>query len=110
MNTIELTTPAISLNNMYRGRRFLTEKGKQTKLSFQWEVKIQWRKEILIVPVALNVYFFFKDNRRRDIDSHLKCLLDSLTGIVYEDDSQIHELHIYKSVDKKNPRTIIEIL
>lgn len=60
--------------------------------------------------VALNVMFYFKDERKRDIDSHLKCLLDSMTGIIYRDDSQITELHVFKEVDKKNPRTVVQIL
>ena len=110
MKSILLLTKPISLNSMYRGRRFLTENSKATKCGMQGEIRSQVNFSPLRVPVALNVYFFFSDNRRRDIDSHLKCLLDSLTGIVYEDDSQIHELHVFKSVDKKNPRTIIEIL
>ena len=60
--------------------------------------------------VAVNVIFYFPNKIKRDIDSHLKALLDSMSGIVYKDDSQITELHVYKYIDKDNPRTEISIV
>ena len=107
---ILIFTEPISLNSMYRGRRFLTNNSKATKLGMQGEIRSQVNFSPTTLPVALTVRFFFKDKRRRDIDSHLKCLLDSFTGLVYEDDSQIIELHVYKQLDKQNPRTEIEAL
>lgn len=58
----------------------------------------------------MNILLYFGDNRRRDIDAYLKILLDAMTGIVYEDDSQIDEMHVFKQVDIKSPRTVIQIL
>jgi len=111
MKTITLLTEPISLNLMYRGRRFSTPRGKTTKRGMQGEILTQASNIGLIEEdVALNVMFYFKDERKRDIDSHLKCLLDSMTGIIYRDDSQITELHVFKEVDKKNPRTVVQIL
>lgn len=110
MKNITITTPAISLNTMYRGRRFLTKDGKSTKEAMQYEFSSAWDKEVIEGDVALNVIFYFPDNRKRDCDSHLKALLDSMSGIVYKDDSQITELHVYKIVDKDNPRTIVSVL
>lgn len=95
---------------MYRGRRFWTKRGKDTKLGMQSEIAVQSKNEPITGDVVLNVLFYFKDNRKRDIDSHLKCLLDAMTGIVYEDDSQITELHIFKEIDRKNPRVEIQVL
>jgi len=110
IQTILLDTEPVSLNLMYRGRRFLTQRGKDIKNSFSWEFKEKYRGEIIEGDVCLNVFFYFKDNRKRDIDSHLKALLDSMSGIVYIDDSQINELHVFKEVDKADPRVIIQIL
>lgn len=110
MKNILLSTEPISLNLMYRGRRFLTKRGKETKQAMEWEVKTQYTGELLQGDVCLNVIFYFKDNRKRDMDSHLKALQDSMSGIVYEDDSQINELHVYKYVDKDNPRVEVSIV
>lgn len=35
--------------------------------------------------------------------------LDALTGIVYEDDSQIAELHLKRAYDKARPKIEIEV-
>lgn len=110
MKSILLTTEPISLNNMYRGRRFLTQRGKDTKASMQLEFQSQYKDIIIEGDVCLNVIFYFKNKIRRDIDSHLKALLDSMTGIVYNDDSQVTELHVYKYVDSKNPRVEVSIV
>ena len=51
-------------------------------------------------PVSLHIELYPPDNRRRDVDNSLKCLLDSFThGGLYEDDSQICRL----SIEKKEP-------
>lgn len=75
-----------------------------------WEFREQYKGEVIEGDVCLNVLFYFKDNRKRDIDSHLKALLDSMSGVVYLDDSQVNELHVYKQVDTKNPRVEVSIL
>lgn len=54
--------------------------------------------------------FYYGDNRKRDIDAYLKILLDAMSEIVYEDDSQITEMHLFKEVDIANPRTVIQVL
>jgi len=36
--------------------------------------------------------------------------MDALTGVVWEDDSQIQVAHVYKDFDKDNPRIEIEIV
>lgn len=109
MKTIHIETEPISVNRMYRGRRFLTKDGKAVKDAIAWEVSSQWRIAPIKGVVALNIMFYFK-NKRMDIDNALKGLLDCMTGLVYEDDSQIEELHVFKMVDKENPRTEIQVL
>jgi crossover junction endodeoxyribonuclease RusA len=96
---------------MYRGgRRFLTSKGREIKDEIGTELLVQRNSGPLAGPVALNVLFYFPNKRRRDIDNCLKALLDCMTGILYLDDSQIDELHVYKQIDTKNPRTVVQVL
>jgi len=48
-------------------------------------------------PVALHIELYPPDNRRRDVDNSLKCLLDTFThGGLYADDSLIHKLTVIK--------------
>jgi Holliday junction resolvase RusA-like endonuclease len=94
---------------MYQGRRFLTKTGKDLKRLIGLELMTQWKHEVLKGDVTVNVIFYFKDNRK-DIDNCLKATLDCMTGIIWEDDRQITELHVYKEIDKKNPRVEISVL
>lgn len=106
---IELFSKPISVNKLYTGRRRLTKDGARAKRDISLEIKMHWKKEPVQDEVTLNVIFYMQ-NKRTDIDNLLKGLLDCMTGIVYQDDRQITELHVYKEVDKSNPRTIIQIL
>lgn len=106
--TILLTTPMISVNKMYRGRRFLSKDGKDTKYAISLEILAMGRFEPQEGTIALDITFHVSNNRA-DIDNMLKALLDCMTGTIYKDDSQIVELHCYKKVDKQNPRTEITI-
>ncbi len=48
-------------------------------------------------PVELSIELYPPDNRRRDADNSLKCLLDAFThGGLYEDDSLIRRLVVTK--------------
>ena len=58
--------------------------------------------------VALKIEFVPSDRRKRDIDNIAKCVLDSLKGIVYEDDSQVVHLEMWKKEPQKEPRLSIE--
>lgn len=106
---ITFITPPISVNRLYRGRRFLTKEGEDTKESMGWEAKSQWKKKPLEGEVRCRVTFYFK-NGRIDIDNAIKAFLDCLTGIIWIDDTQIVELHIFKKIDAKNPRIELELL
>ena len=62
-------------------------------------------------PVGVTLHVYFPDERRRDLDNAAKCL-DGANGIVWNDDSQIVEWHVYRHIDRKNPRleVTVEIL
>lgn len=54
-----------------------------------------------LVSLQINL---FRARKAGDIDGPLKGLLDSLQGFIYESDSQISQLHVYRMDDKGNPR------
>ena len=47
-------------------------------------------------PVSLSIVFFMGTKRRKDIDNMTKLIQDSLNGIAFEDDFQVHELTAVK--------------
>ncbi len=58
------------------------------------------------VTVHIMVY---RPRRKGDLDNCLKVLLDALTGVAYEDDSQIVAIHAYRHEDKHNPRVVVTV-
>ena len=108
MKEITILTEPISVNRLYRGRRFLTREGSDAKERMAWEAKIQWGKKVLECPVMVSIVFHYR-NPRRDRDGALKGLLDCLQGVIWKNDSQIVELHAWKMVDRSNPRIEMRI-
>lgn len=51
----------------------------------------------------------YRPRRRGDIDNTTKATLDALNGIVWHDDKQIDELHIYRKLDREDPRAEVTI-
>jgi len=102
-----------STQNIYRfaGRiMYMNKVGKELKESYQWEAKSQWKKEPTKGDIGVRIHLFFGDKRKRDIDNFNKLILDSLSGIVWEDDVQIQSLFISKHYDKENPRAEVVII
>jgi len=87
----------------------MSKQGKYLKESYQWQAKSQWHAKPLTRGLKLTLRAYFGTKRTQDIDNFNKLVLDALTGIVWEDDSQILELHIYKDYDKQNPRIELEV-
>src|SRR4051812_13042738 len=82
----------------------MTKQGKDIKTAYQWEAKAQWRLPPLSDDLKVLVRFFFGTKRKADLDNFNKLWQDALSGVVYEDDSQIAELHLYRDYDKQRPR------
>lgn len=59
--------------------------------------------------IQVRIQLYYKDNRRRDIDNAQKILLDSLTGILWGDDSQIFFLQTEKSLGQKEEKTVVTV-
>ena len=107
---IVLHTKPVPINQKFficRGRNILSSKYRDAKLALSYEVMANWKKPMLTDSVEIILDQYFGDKRKRDIDAYLKMLLDSMSGIVYEDDSQIVKLTVQKLYDKENPRTEI---
>lgn len=102
-----------STNHIYkffRSRMYMTPGGRALKRSYQSQAKKQLNlNKPISAPIAVKILLIFGDKRRRDIDNYNKILLDSLSGIAYEDDSQIQEISIRKIYQKDKPRIVIEI-
>lgn len=87
----------------------MTQEGKNIKQAYQYQAKVQWKKKPITGPVQIGISLYFGTKRRQDIDNFGKVLLDSLTGVIWEDDSQVAEMNIRKGYDKAKPRIEIEI-
>lgn len=77
---------------------------KDTKLYYTYQAKNQYKDKPLTGDISIKMDLYFGTKRKCDIDNFNKLVFDALTGIVYEDDSQIVELSIIKGYDKANPR------
>lgn len=103
--TIDALPPTTNASfKVGRGRFYETKEYKD----FQAYVKLTLRpKRVYTTPVYLSVTFFVW--RDRDIDN-LKCLLDALSGCLYEDDRLITELKVVKVMTtKKKARTMVTV-
>jgi len=85
MKKIVLKTPPISVNQLYTGRRYLTQKGSNTKELMSWEAKKQYKGKALECDIGLDIDFYVR-NGRSDLDNLLKATIDCLTGILWIDD------------------------
>ena len=113
MVNIKIKGTPPTTNTLYRRHGniiYMTTQGKEYKEMCQWEVKSQYKGKPITETLSLTVEFYFKDNHKRDIDNFNKIILDSCTGMLWKDDSQIVELTLRKFVDKKNPRVELIIL
>jgi Holliday junction resolvase RusA-like endonuclease len=100
------------LNHYYRTPRgmshpILSAEGRAYKNSAGYHAYAAGITEPLTDNVALSLALY-RPQKRGDIDGPLKAILDSMQGHLYADDSQITELHVYRSDDKTNPR--VEVL
>lgn len=117
MYKITLKGKPMSTNNIYkticRGNfpsRYLSSKGKDLKEDYEWQVKQQWKNSPLTGELGVSITTYHDNHRKNDWDNFHKLSMDSMTGIVYEDDSQIMHALVAKEYDKENPRIEIEII
>lgn len=99
-----------STNNLYatvRGRRVLSAAGRAFKLTAAALATAAGVRPVSTeVSVTVDVY---RPARRGDLDNTLKSLLDSLTGVAWDDDSQVAHIVARRHEDKHNPRVEVTI-
>lgn len=109
---VTIKTPYVSTNALYTtsrfGKRILTKKARVHKDAIAWEAKSQVKGAPMKGELHVEVHWHMPDKRRRDLDN-IKMVLDSLTKVCWEDDSDIWILRIFKYIDKENPRFEITI-
>ena len=94
---INCTPPSVNhAYKAYRGRVVLSKQAREFKQIVSNSLPEDYTK--IIGRVKLEVKFMFKDKRKRDIDNYLKVLIDSIKGVLFEDDDQVYELHVVKEI------------
>lgn len=88
---------------------YMDKKCVDLKTSYQDQLAIQWKRKPLKSALQVRLKLYHGTKHKKDIDNFSKLILDAMTGIVYEDDNQIEELHISKHYDKANPRADLQI-
>lgn len=67
----------------------------QNAVAWQAKEMMMWM-DMLTGSLAVVLDFYLPDRHRRDSDNLSKAVLDAMNGIVYQDDTQIDDLHIRK--------------
>jgi len=110
-----------SVNHQYatvRGRRLLSAAGRTYKAQVGNLVllalsKSSHRAAILARlqsnTLVLSIRFYFTSPLRRDVDGGLKIAQDALCEGLGVNDNRIVETHLYKHVDKLNPRIEVSL-
>jgi len=113
MNLIKITLlgDPRSTQHCYKYRRqgnfisgYMDSKCKSLKVDYKKQIMAQYTSLPFKQHLAVELTLWHGTKRKVDIDNFCKLIFDSLTGLVYEDDSQIMELKITKNYDKENPR------
>lgn len=106
-----------STNNIYkticRGSfptRYMVARGKELKEDYQWQIKLQMKgMSMFTCPLRVAIQLYHGTKRKSDWDNFHKLSMDAMSGLVYEDDSQIQFATVSKGYDKENPRIEIDI-
>ena len=113
--TVTLPVPP-SVNHLYatvNGRRLLSSTGRSYKALVSQHVwcaltqsttQSSFKTGVHVRPLALSIRFFFASALRRDLDGGLKIAQDALCHGLGLNDNRIIETHLYKHVDKADPR------
>lgn len=107
MKIILLWNP-MSTQRIYLQRwkiRFMKKDAKELKESYIRQVHEQRGDQSMITDlVEIEIDLYFWDKRKRDRDNFHKIAIDSIAGIVLEDDVLIQKATVIKHYDKENPR------
>lgn len=101
-------------NNKYMGKTYNYAVYQREKQRWHWLIKsaIKERPKKPLEKAIVHITYYFKDKRSRDPDNYSgKMLLDPLVreGVLIDDSFANVTLVLAADVDKKHPRTEIEI-
>lgn len=121
-HSMSLTLPVPpSVNHQYatvNGRRLLSSAGRAYKShvgQLVWLTLTQSAHRSTLLArlktesLALSIRFYFTSALRRDVDGGLKIAQDALCEGLEINDNRIVETHLYKDVDKANPRIEVSL-
>jgi len=92
------------------GRAYKTYVGRQVWLALaQSPAQCSLRDRLHSGPLALTIRFFFASALRRDLDGGLKIAQDAICEGLGLNDNRIIETHLYKQVDKADPRMEVSL-
>ena len=74
------------------------------KITSGKQARSQYHGKPLTVLLAVSVTLFFGTRRRADLDNFHKLSFDALSGIVWDDDSQVEELTVRRGYDRERLR------
>lgn len=103
-NSIYFSNPKAKI-----GMRFMSNKARELKKTYTEQANNQWNSDPLDCELKTTITLYFGDKRKRDWDNYHKLSMDSLSGVVFVDDSQIRQAEVFLRYDRENPRTEIDI-
>mgnify|MGYP003419062267 FL=1 len=120
--SIAITLPVPpSINHQYatvQGRRILSSAGRTYKQHVGQQLwlalsqsphKRALMHRLQSEPLALSIRFYFTSPLRRDVDGGLKIAQDAFCEGIGLNDNRVVETHLYKDVDRTNPRIHIAL-
>ena len=109
--TFQLTLPMCPTDNHIYGQkgkiRFMYKEAKEWKADAQRDAKLLWKKKPLKEELWADITFYVA--RDRDVHGSGKLIMDSLQGLIYDDDKQFTHVSFHKMKDKENSRVHIVI-
>ncbi|HEV8621204.1 MAG TPA: RusA family crossover junction endodeoxyribonuclease [Nitrospiraceae bacterium] len=121
-HAVALTLPVPpSVNHQYatvNGRRLISSAGRAYKAQVEqlvWLKLAQSAHRAALLArlqsewLALSIRFYFTSALRRDVDGGLKIAQDALCEGLCINDNRIVETHLYKHIDKDNPRIEVRL-
>jgi len=121
-HAVALTLPVPpSVNHQYatvNGRRLISSAGRAYKAQvgqLVWLKLAQSAHRAALLArlqsewLALSIRFYFTSALRRDVDGGLKIAQDALCEGLGINDNRIVETHLYKHIDKDNPRIEVQL-
>lgn len=95
----------------YKGVVYTPTRTRKAEEKIKWIFKEnypRWKMDIKS-NFAVCIFFHLKRKSHRDIDNMKKLVLDSFNGLVWLDDSQVDESHIFVMRNIEIPDTLIAI-